>query len=98
MISAGCYGLDPKLHFPDGNSNVEKPKPTLPRVEGGMGGHINQWVTGWIEGGETSSPFSYAGPLSEDVLMGNLGIRSYQMEVLQGGNTASYLLPYTNTG
>src|SRR5690625_7324773 len=55
MISAGCYGLDPKLHFPNGNPNVEKPKPTLPRVEGGMGGQIKQWYTARIEGGEKSS-------------------------------------------
>jgi len=98
MISAGCYGLDPKLHFPDGNSNEEKPKPTLPRVEGGMGGHINQWVTACIEGGETSSPFSYAGPLSEAVLMGNLGIRSYQMKVLQEGKTPTSWAPYNYPG
>lgn len=98
MLSAGCYGLDPKLHYPNGNPNMDKPKPTLARVENGMDGHMNQWIVACLEGGETSSPLSYAGPLSETVLMGNLGILSYQMKQLQEGKTPTSWAPYEYPG
>jgi predicted dehydrogenase len=61
---------------------VEFPKPTIPRVEGGEAGHYTQWVDACIKGYgnmELSSPFDYAGPFTEAVLMGNLAIRSYAM-------------------
>ena len=39
---------------------------------------------------EVSSPFEYAGPFTEAVLMGNLAIRSYQMQVRDEENRISY--------
>ena len=30
--------------------------------------------------GETSSPFSYAGPFTESILMGNLAIKAYNLK------------------
>ena len=39
-----------------------------------------QWVNACIAGygkGETSSPFEYAGPFTESILIGNLAIRSF---------------------
>ncbi|WP_236980216.1 Gfo/Idh/MocA family protein [Membranihabitans maritimus] len=97
MLSAGCYGANPKLHFPD-NNIPEVPEPHLSRVENGTGGHQEQWIKACKDGSETSSPFSYAGPLSETVLMGNLGIRSYQMKVLQEGKTPTSWAPYDYPG
>jgi hypothetical protein len=50
---------------------------TLARVPEG---HYVQWVNACIAGygkNELSSPFSYAGPLTETILMGNLALRSY---------------------
>jgi hypothetical protein len=43
-------------------------------------GHYVQWVNACIAGygkNELSSPFEYAGPLTETILMGNLALRSY---------------------
>jgi len=57
---------------------MNKPAPTLPRVEGSTGGHQRNWVEGCLSGTPTSSDFSKAGKLTEAVLMGNLAIRSYQ--------------------
>ncbi len=58
------------------------PKPTLPRVEGAEAGHYTQWVDA-IRAGygnmKISSPFDYAGPFTEAVIMGNLALRSYNM-------------------
>ena len=57
----------------------EMPKQTIKRVPEG---HYVQWVNACIAGygkGETSSPFEYAGPFTESILMGNLAIRSSMM-------------------
>jgi hypothetical protein len=56
------------------------PAPYLPRV---TEGHYLQWVNACIAGydkGVTSSPFSYAGPFTESILMGNLAIRSWLLK------------------
>jgi hypothetical protein len=47
-------------------------------------GHYLQWVNACIAGygkNELSSPFSYAGPLTETILMGNLALRSWNLKV-----------------
>lgn len=63
------------------------PKQTLARVPGAQDGHYTQWVDACLAGYgkmELSSPFEYAGPFTEAVLMGNLAIRSYAMKGVQG--------------
>jgi predicted dehydrogenase len=67
---------------------VELPKSTIPRIEGAEAGHYTQWVEACMKGYgnmELSSPFDYAGPFTEAVLMGNLAIRSYAMRDGKGG-------------
>jgi len=74
-----CYGANPRLLPTRLMKEVNLPKPTLKRVPEG---HYLQWVNACIAGygkGETSSPFEYAGPFTESVLMGNLAIRSAMM-------------------
>jgi len=54
-------------------------------------GHYVAWVEACMKGyGESdlSSKFEYAGPFTEAVLMGNLAIRSYQLEVSEGGESS----------
>jgi predicted dehydrogenase len=63
------------------------PKPTLTRVAGGEAGHYTQWVDACIAGYgkmQLSSPFEFAGPFTEAVLMGNLAIRSYNLRTDKG--------------
>ncbi len=51
-------------------------------------GHYVAWVEACVKGyGESdlSSKFDYAGPFTEAVLMGNLAIRSYQMDLSEEG-------------
>ncbi len=57
-------------------------KETIPRIKGGPDGHYLQWVDACLAGygkKELSSPFEYAGPFTEAVLMGNLALRAYAM-------------------
>jgi len=62
---------------------VNVPK-TLARVPEG---HYAQWVNACIAGygkNELSSPFEYAGPLTETILMGNLALRSWNLKDTDG--------------
>jgi predicted dehydrogenase len=66
---------------------VTFPAPTIPRIVGGEAGHYTEWVDACLLGyGKKvlSSPFEYAGPFTEAVLMGNLAIRSYAMRNEKG--------------
>src|ERR1051325_10686786 len=75
-----CYGANPRLLPTKLMNEVTMPKETIKRVPEG---HYLQWVNACIAGygkGETSSPFDYAGPFTESILMGNLAIRSFMMK------------------
>ncbi|HYJ37538.1 MAG TPA: gfo/Idh/MocA family oxidoreductase, partial [Chitinophagaceae bacterium] len=78
-MMCGTYGLNPTLLPSSRNKEVNVAK-TLPRVNGGQEGHYAQWVNACIAGfgkQELSSPFEYAGPLTETILMGNLALRAW---------------------
>ncbi len=95
------YGANPKLLPLSRNSEVNIPE-TLPRVPGGAGGHYAQWVEAAIAGYNSakantlSSPFSIAGPLTETVLMGNLAIRSFDIQ--KAGKTDPNKMEYPGRG
>ncbi len=77
-MMCGTYGSNPKLLPTSRTSEVSVPK-TLARVPEG---HYVQWVNAAIAGYgkmEVSSPFEYAGPLTETILMGNLALRSWNV-------------------
>jgi len=74
-----CYGDNPRLLPTMLMKEKTMPKQTIKRVPEG---HYLQWVNACMAGygkGETSSPFEYAGPFTESILMGNLAIRSSMM-------------------
>ncbi len=89
------YNTEPTL-LPTARMNeVTLPKPSLPRIEGGEAGHYTQWVEACLKGYgkmELSSPFEYAGPFTEAVLMGNLAIRSYNIRKT-GANGRDFTYP-----
>jgi hypothetical protein len=76
-------GSHPRLLPLSLNKDVSVPK-KYPRVEGDMDGHWWQWVDAAIAGYgnmEVDSPFEgYAGPLTETVLLGNLLLRSFNLQ------------------
>jgi predicted dehydrogenase len=75
-----CYGDSPRLLPTKLMKEKTMPKETLKRVPEG---HYQQWVNACFAGygkSELSSPFEYAGPFTESILMGNLAIRSWQMK------------------
>ncbi|MFI5186042.1 MAG: Gfo/Idh/MocA family protein [Chitinophagales bacterium] len=75
-----CYGDNPRLLPTKLMAQVSLPKETIARVPEG---HYIQWVNACIAGygnAKTSSPFEYAGPFTESILISNLAIRSYLMK------------------
>lgn len=78
-ILADCYGANPRFLPLSKNDSAKAIKQTIARVPDGMEGHYQQWVNACLAGygkHELSSPFEYAGPFTESILMGNLAIRS----------------------
>ena len=75
-LLADCYGAKPRL-LPTTRMQEQLPGETIPRVPEG---HYLQWVNACIAGygnAQTSSPFEFAGPFTESILIGNLAIRSF---------------------
>jgi hypothetical protein len=84
---AGNYSIMPTLLPTSRMKEVTFPAATLPRVKGQQDGHFQQWVDACHAGygkATVSSPFEYAGPFTEAVLMGNLAIRSYGIRDSKG--------------
>jgi predicted dehydrogenase len=84
-MMCGTYGIDPQL-LPISRSKETKVPQTVARVPGGDEGHYAAWVEAAIAGygsekaKNLSSHFDIAGPLTESVLMGNLAIRSNEIQ------------------
>ena len=75
-----CYGANPRLLPTKLMKEKKMPEEKIKRVPEG---HYLQWVNACIAGygnATTSSPFSYAGPFTESILMGNLAIGSWMLK------------------
>jgi predicted dehydrogenase len=96
-IMCGVYGKNPTLLPTNLMKDFKKPDQTIARVKGS---HQMQWVDA-VKANDmkaVSSPFEYAGPFTETVLMGNLGIRSYDHKVLKPGKQPDHWAPYDYPG
>jgi len=78
-LMADCYGAKPRLLPLKANESLNIPE-TIARVPDEN--HYLQWVNACIDGygkGVTSSPFEYAAPFTESILIGNLALRSWML-------------------
>jgi predicted dehydrogenase len=88
-MMCSTYGANPTLLPLSRNSEIKVPQ-TIARIPNAANGHYAQWVNACIAGygskeaSQLSAPFSIAGPLTETVLMGNLAIRSYDLQMVSG--------------
>jgi predicted dehydrogenase len=93
-MMAGTYGINPQL-LPTSKTKTTIVPQTVARVPNGDNGHYAAWVEAAIAGygskeaNNLSSRFDVAGPLTESVLMGNLAIRSYNIQK-KNGNDIDY--------
>lgn len=84
-IMCGTYGSDPTLLPTSKTKGVNVPQ-SIARVPEG---HYVQWVNACLAGygqKELSSPFEYAGPLTETILMGNLALRTWNIRTEKSSN------------
>lgn len=95
IMITDTYSRNPRLLPSERMNDFTAPAASLPRVETT---HAGEFVKACLEGGNTSSPFSYGGPLTEAVLMGNLAIKGFQYKVLQEGKSADDWSPYNYPG
>ena len=90
-MMCATYGMNPQL-LPTSKTKETKVPQTIARVPGGDNGHYAAWVEAAMAGygsdkaKNLSSHFDIAGPLTESVLMGNLAIRSYDIQKGSGDN------------
>ena len=85
-MMCGTYGINPRLVPLELNESINV-KETIPRVPEG---HYVQWVNAAMAGykqKECSSDFDIAGPLTESILMGNLALRSFDIQKKDGNRT-----------
>jgi predicted dehydrogenase len=68
-IMCGCYAEAPQLIPYSKMRAYKRPEKTIPRINTS---HEMNWVNAVKEGTQASCDFSYAGPFTEMVLMGNL--------------------------
>ncbi len=95
IMVTNTYSRNPRLLPAERMAAFTPPTPTLKRV---TTTHQGDWVNAILNGGLTSSPFSYGGPLTEAVLMGNLAIKAYQYKALKEGKEAGQWDPYDYPG
>jgi hypothetical protein len=85
VLRCGEYGDSPRLIPETLMKEYKRPPETLPRIEGGSGGHEKNWIRACKGGEPACSNFDYSGPLTETVVMGNLAIRNLGKKLLWDG-------------
>ncbi|MFN4256680.1 MAG: Gfo/Idh/MocA family protein [Saprospiraceae bacterium] len=94
-IVTGIYGDNATLLPTSKMKDFTPPKPFLPRH---TGEHQMVWVNAIKNNTPTSSPFEYACPLTETLLIGNLAVRCYDYKRLKPGKTPTSWAPYEYPG
>ncbi len=73
MLVTGWGGEHPRLLPESLDKSYKRPAKTLPRCSEG---HYQEWVQACKHRTPTRSNFDFAGPLTEAVLLGSVGIRN----------------------
>ena len=94
-ILAGIYGEGARVLNPSSPYSVRRPQPFLPRY---AGEHQIIWSEACKGNGKPSSPFEYAVPLTETLLMGNLAVRCYDYKTLKPGKSPDGWAPWDYPG
>jgi hypothetical protein len=78
MLMHETYGEKPVLIGEGLEDKAKRVAPSLPRILGGMAGHEMNWIRA-IRGEEKiSSPFEYAVPLNETMILGIVALKADQ--------------------
>lgn len=69
-LMVGCYGNHPRIIPEAKMQEYQRPQKTIPRSPG----IYQEWIEAAKSGGKSTTDFSYSGPLTETMLLGNLAI------------------------
>lgn len=94
-LICGIFGDKPTLLPTSRMETFTPPAKTIARIEGE---HQDNWVRACKGLEPATSPFEYAVPLTETLLIGNLAVRCYDIKVLQEGKTPTSWAPYDYPG
>lgn len=76
IILHGSHGASNLRLEPESlHKEYKRPPSRIPRVEGGQGGHMRDWIRACKEGKPSSASFEYGGPLTEFALLGVLALQ-----------------------
>jgi predicted dehydrogenase len=78
LLVHDTYGYNPRLLPEALNEEAAAVSPSLPRIEGGIYGHEQNWVRAIRGEEDASTPFSYAADLTEVMLLGLVAARAEQ--------------------
>lgn len=95
IMVTDTYSGNPRLLPAERMKDFNPPAQTIARVKTS---HAGEFVAACIDGSTTSSPFSYGGPLTEAVLMGNLALKAFQQKVFKEGKKSGDWDPYNYPG
>ena len=95
IMITDTYSGNPRLLPSERMKDFKAPAQTIARVEHS---HAGEFIEACLNGKSTSSPFSYGGPLTEAVLMGNLAIKAFQFKQLKSGKKIGDWDPYEYPG
>ena len=82
LYSPSDYGTGSMLLPKDEFVEFQRPEPSLPRSPG----HKEEWIAACKGGPPAMSNFSYGGPLTEALLLGNVAMYTGQMVLFDGEN------------
>jgi len=71
MIMCSTYGANPRIIPEKAMQDYKRPEKTIPRSPGIM----EEWIAAIKTGKKSTTDFSYAGPLTETMLLGNVALR-----------------------
>jgi len=87
----GSHGAGGLRIFPETKMRAyDRPPPSIPRVEGGFGGHERDWIRACKDGVPASSSFEYGARLTEIVLLGVLALRLPNQKLHWDASTYSF--------
>ncbi len=70
ILMHGDYGNGPRLIPETAMKEYQQPEPTIPRSPG----IHEEWIEAIKNGGKSTTDFSYSGPLTETMLLGNVAV------------------------
>jgi hypothetical protein len=71
MLLCSTYGENPRLLPDELMRDYKRPEKTIPRSPG----IAEEWIAAIKEGKKSTTDFSYSGPLTEMMLLGNVALR-----------------------